>query len=138
MSLHPPHSTRPVFPSAALDLGEVLGAAVNNSYNGSTLPAVSGNPDLIILQQAVDGNASVLQAHGDVATAGTEFSSLGSGGTRASRVAECALAIRMVGNIFRTANSKLCPAVSRSMFLARAPETTREGACATPITKEYP
>lgn len=52
------------------DGGYVLGVAVNNSFDGGTLPSVSGNPDVNLFQQAVDGNASMLHAHGDVATAG--------------------------------------------------------------------
>jgi len=51
------------------DGGYVVGVAVNNFFNGPA-PTVSVNPDLILLAEAVDGNCSILQAHGTVDAAG--------------------------------------------------------------------
>ena len=58
------------------DGGYVFVAAENNSFNGGTLPSVSGNPDQVIFSQAVDGNQSTTFAHGDVPTAGSFTSSV--------------------------------------------------------------
>ena len=69
--------------TTATDGGYVLAAALNNSFSGATLPVVSGNPTVTMLQTNVDGNASMLHAHGAVATAGT-YSDSYSGGIEAA------------------------------------------------------
>jgi len=72
--------------TTALDGGYVLGASVNNSYNGSTLPSVSGRPSAFF-NQAVDSNATVLHARGDVPTAGAYSDTYGGGILAAATVA---------------------------------------------------
>jgi len=69
--------------TTTLDGGYVLGAAVNNNWQGPA-PTVSGNPNVNLFSQAFDGNASGLHAHGDVATAGAysdSYSGLASAAT---------------------------------------------------------
>jgi hypothetical protein len=57
--------------TTTLDGGYVLGSAENNSYNYGSPITVSGNPDVKMVDQAVDGNCTILQVHGDVGTAGS-------------------------------------------------------------------
>jgi len=57
--------------TTTLDGGYVLGSAENNSYNYGSPITVTGNPDVKLVDQAVDGNCTILQVHGDVATAGS-------------------------------------------------------------------
>lgn len=73
--------------TTATDGGYVLGAAINNSFNGSTLPTVSGNPSVTMLQTNVDGNASMLHAHGAVADVGSYTDSYSGGIETAATVA---------------------------------------------------
>jgi len=53
------------------DGGYVLGSGVNNSFNYSPPVTVSGNPDVDLINQAVDGNCTVLHVHGEVSETGS-------------------------------------------------------------------
>lgn len=57
--------------TTSLDGGYVLGAATNNSFNGSSIPGVSGNPDTFEFSGAISGNFSTVHVHGDVPAAGS-------------------------------------------------------------------
>ena len=53
-----------------LEGGHVIGVAINNNWNGPA-PTVSGRPDQVLVSQAVDGNCSIVIAHGAIPDAGS-------------------------------------------------------------------